>query len=77
MNIPALDSLDLTPKEAVALQRKLASRVLTNVPSSSCNLIAGADCLYNRLLRMAKKHRLPEPTRLAHLFVNELRTAAR
>jgi deoxyribonuclease V len=48
MKIPKLHSWDLTPKEAVALQRELAGRVVTNTPVSPCKLIAGADCSYNR-----------------------------
>jgi deoxyribonuclease V len=48
MKIPSLHSWDLTPTQAVALQRELAARVVTNAPLRSCNLIAGADCSYNR-----------------------------
>jgi len=48
MNIPSLHSWDLTPTQAVALQRELASRIVTNVELTECNLIAGADCSYNR-----------------------------
>src|SRR5260370_41849514 len=48
MKVRTLHRWDLTPKEAVALQRQLADRVLTDVPVTSCNLIAGADCSYNR-----------------------------
>jgi deoxyribonuclease V len=48
MNFPTLHRWDLSPKEAVALQRQLAGRVVTNVPVRSCNLIAGGDCSYNR-----------------------------
>jgi deoxyribonuclease V len=48
MNIQALHSWDLTPTEAVALQRQLASRVDTRLPLARCELIAGADVSYNR-----------------------------
>jgi hypothetical protein len=48
MSIPTLHSWDLTPKQAVAPQRELASRIVTDVPLSTCNLVAGADCSYNR-----------------------------
>lgn len=39
---------DLTPKEAIALQKELAAEVQTDVPLSECELIAGADASYNR-----------------------------
>jgi deoxyribonuclease V len=48
MKIHQLHSWDLTPKEAVALQRELAGRVDTRVPLQRCDLIAGADVSYNR-----------------------------
>ncbi len=48
MKIAPLHRWDLTPKEAVALQKELASRIVTNVVVRSCKLIAGADCSYNR-----------------------------
>jgi deoxyribonuclease V len=48
MKIPSLHSWDLSPTQAVALQRELAGRVVTNTPLRSCKLIAGADCSYNR-----------------------------
>jgi deoxyribonuclease V len=48
MRIPTLHSWDLAPTEAVALQRELAGGVVTFVPRPACNLIAGADCSYNR-----------------------------
>jgi deoxyribonuclease V len=48
MKIAPLHRWDVTPKEAVALQKELARRMVTNVPVRSCNLIAGADCSYNR-----------------------------
>jgi deoxyribonuclease V len=48
MKFRALHSWDLSPTEAVALQRQLADQVVTDVPVSACNLIAGADCSYNR-----------------------------
>jgi deoxyribonuclease V len=48
MKITPLHGWDLTPKEAVVLQRELAGRVdrLTHLPASS--LVAGADVSYNR-----------------------------
>jgi deoxyribonuclease V len=48
MKLPKPHSWDLTPTEAVALQRELADRVVTDTPVTSCKLIAGADCSYNR-----------------------------
>jgi deoxyribonuclease V len=48
MNIRPMHSWDLTPKEAVALQRELAGRIDTRVPLSHCELVAGADISYNR-----------------------------
>lgn len=43
-----LHSWNLTPKEAVALQRELADRVNHSAPLGACELVAGADCSYNR-----------------------------
>ncbi len=48
MNVPTLHRWDLTPVEAVALQRELAARVDVSTPLGACNLIAGADASYNR-----------------------------
>jgi deoxyribonuclease V len=48
MKIESLHSWDLTPTEAVALQRQLADRVDTRLPLTRCNLIAGADVSYQR-----------------------------
>jgi deoxyribonuclease V len=48
MKVHPLHAWDVTPTEAVALQRKLASQVVTDTPLSSCKLIAGADISYNR-----------------------------
>src|ERR1051325_6503347 len=48
MRIPKLHSWDLTPTEAVALQRELAERINTRQPLKKCGLIAGADCSYSR-----------------------------
>jgi deoxyribonuclease V len=48
MNFPTLHAWNLTPTAAVALQKELAGRVRSDVPLQSCNLIAGADCSYNR-----------------------------
>jgi deoxyribonuclease V len=48
MNVPTLHRWDLTPGEAVALQRELAARVDVSTPLGRCDLIAGADASYNR-----------------------------
>jgi deoxyribonuclease V len=48
MNITPLHSWDLTPTDAVALQKELATKIDVNRPLASCELIAGADCSYNR-----------------------------
>jgi deoxyribonuclease V len=48
MIIHPLHSWDLTPAEAVTLQRELAGRVDTRMPLTRCDLIAGADVSYNR-----------------------------
>jgi deoxyribonuclease V len=48
MRIERLHSWDVTPAQAVALQRKLASRVETRTPLGRCDLIAGADVSYGR-----------------------------
>jgi deoxyribonuclease V len=48
MQIQRLHSWDLTPKEAVALQRELASRIDTRTPLAGCEWIAGADVSYSR-----------------------------
>jgi deoxyribonuclease V len=48
MKIPELHRWDLTPKEAVALQKELAGRVDVTTPLGSFTTIAGADISYNR-----------------------------
>jgi len=48
MDIPSLHSWNLTPTEAIALQRQLAARIDTRTPLGSCKFIAGADVSYNR-----------------------------
>jgi deoxyribonuclease V len=48
MKIHQLHSWDLTPKEAVALQRELAGQVDAATPLLRCDLVAGADVSYNR-----------------------------
>jgi deoxyribonuclease V len=48
MNIPPLHSWDLTPTEAVALQRELAARIDARSPLTHYELVAGADVSYNR-----------------------------
>jgi deoxyribonuclease V len=46
MHVDALHSWDVTPTEAVELQRQLAGQVVTDTPFSACGLIAGADISY-------------------------------
>jgi deoxyribonuclease V len=48
VDIHPLHSWDISPAEAVALQRGLAARVVTDVPLPACALIAGADVSYDR-----------------------------
>src|SRR4051794_38958366 len=48
VKIHPLHSWDITPTDAVALQRELASRVDTRTPLTDCELIAGADVSYSR-----------------------------
>lgn len=48
MNIRRLHSWDVTPAEAVALQRDLAGRIEVSRPLERCDLVAGADVSYNR-----------------------------
>jgi deoxyribonuclease V len=48
MKIHRLHEWDLTPTEAVQLQRQLAGRVVTDTPLTACESIAGADVSYNR-----------------------------
>jgi deoxyribonuclease V len=48
MEIHALHRWDLTPSDAIALQRDLASRVETRPPLARWDLLAGADVSYNR-----------------------------
>jgi deoxyribonuclease V len=48
MKIRRLHSWGLTPKEAVALQRELASQIDTRRPPTGCAVIAGADVSYSR-----------------------------
>ncbi len=48
MNLPTLHPWNLSPTDAVALQRQLAGQIVSNVAVPTCNLIAGADCSYNR-----------------------------
>src|SRR5262245_50590722 len=47
MKIRRLHDWDLTPPQAVALQRRLAGEVDTTTPLAHWNLIAGADVSYN------------------------------
>jgi deoxyribonuclease V len=48
MKISKLHSWDVTPTEAVALQRELAAQIEIDRPLKKCELIAGADCSYSR-----------------------------
>ena len=47
MRIHPLHRWDLSPTEAVALQREFADRIITDAPLPPCSLIAGADVSYN------------------------------
>jgi deoxyribonuclease V len=48
MKIPRLHSWNVTPKEAVALQRQLAGQIDRTKPLGRCELVAGADVSMNR-----------------------------
>lgn len=48
MQVQRLHSWDLTPKEAVTLQKELAAQVEAGPPLFHCELVAGADVSYNR-----------------------------
>jgi deoxyribonuclease V len=48
MKIRRQHSWDLTPKNAIALQRELARQIDVKKSLKKCELIAGADCSYNR-----------------------------
>jgi deoxyribonuclease V len=48
MDFPTLHGWDLTPAEAVALQRELAGRIDVSAPLAAWDLAAGADISYNR-----------------------------
>lgn len=48
MKIKNLHSWDLTPTEAVALQRELASQIDCRTPLTRCELVAGCDISYER-----------------------------
>jgi deoxyribonuclease V len=48
MDIAPLHRWDLSPAEAVALQRELAGRVEVRTPLGPCALVAGADVSYDR-----------------------------
>ena len=48
MHIRPLHRWDLSPTEAVALQREFADRIITNAPLPTCSLIAGADVSYRK-----------------------------
>lgn len=48
MEVHRLHDWNLTPTEAVALQRELSGKVDTRTPLVRCDLVAGADASYNR-----------------------------
>lgn len=48
MKINKLHTWDLTPKEAVALQKELADQATDEEPAPECRLIAGADVSYDK-----------------------------
>jgi deoxyribonuclease V len=48
MHFDRLHSWNVTPTDAVALQRELAEHIDTQTPVERCDLIAGADVSYNR-----------------------------
>jgi deoxyribonuclease V len=48
MKIRRLHDWDLSPKDAIALQKQLADQIDDSVPLGRCDLIAGADVSYNR-----------------------------
>src|SRR5947209_1611856 len=48
MDIRPLHSWDLTPREAVQLQRDLAGQIDTRTPLRSWKLVAGADISYRK-----------------------------
>jgi deoxyribonuclease V len=48
VEVTPLHRWDLSPAEAVALQRELANRVDVRIPLSSFDLVAGADISYNK-----------------------------
>lgn len=48
MQIHQVHSWDMTPAEAIALQKELTSRIVTQPPLADFQLIAGADVSYNR-----------------------------
>jgi deoxyribonuclease V len=52
MHIESLHDWNLTPKEAVALQRELAGRIDTQSRVDKCDLIAGADVSYSRFSKV-------------------------
>jgi deoxyribonuclease V len=48
MQVRSLHSWDLSPTEAIALQRAMAGQIDTAAPLERCELIAGADVSYGR-----------------------------
>src|SRR6516164_8530047 len=48
MDIHPLHRWDMAPAEAVALQRELASRIVTDTPLKSWELVAGCDVSHDR-----------------------------
>ena len=52
MKFRSLHSWDLTPREAIALQKKLVRRLDLTRPLNGIDLVAGADASYNRFSRI-------------------------
>src|SRR6266851_1769137 len=73
MHIERLHDWNLSPKEAVALQRDLAARIDVQRPMAKCDLIAGADVSYSRVSNAL--HAGVVVLRMADLTVVERREA--
>ncbi|HYV37422.1 MAG TPA: hypothetical protein VE988_17075 [Gemmataceae bacterium] len=48
MKVQQLHSWDITPSQAIALQKQLSVQVDSRTPLAKSDLIAGADVSYNR-----------------------------
>jgi deoxyribonuclease V len=73
MKIHPLHPWNVTPDEAVRLQKELAPRVETRTPLTRCELVAGADISYNR--RSARHYAAVIVLRLADWAVVEVQEA--